>query len=38
MIYSGDSGAEELEMTGEVSEYVQQVTERASLLERQHGK
>ncbi len=39
MVYSGDSGAEELVLTGEgLSGYVQEVTERASLLERQHGK
>lgn len=39
MVYSGDSGAEELALTEEgLSGYVQEVTERASLLERQHGK
>ena len=39
MVYSGDSGAEELELTGEgLSEYVEEVTEYAGLLERQHGK
>lgn len=39
MVYSGDSGAEELALTGEgLSEYVQEVTEYAGMLERQHGK
>lgn len=39
MVYSGDSGAEELVLTGEgLSEYVEEVTEYASFLERQHGK
>lgn len=39
MIYSGDSGAEKLALTGEgLSEYVEEVTEYASYLERQHGK
>lgn len=39
MVYSGDSGAEELALTGEgLSEYVEEVTEYASCLERQHGK
>lgn len=39
MVYSGDSGAEELALTGEgLSEYVEEVTEYASYLERQHGK
>lgn len=39
MVYSGNSGAEELALTGEgLSEYVEEVTEYASFLERQHGK
>lgn len=39
MVYSGASGAEELELTGEgLSGYVEEVTEYASFLERQHGK
>ena len=39
MVYSGDSGAEELALTGEgLSEYVEEVTEYACLLERQHDK
>ena len=39
MVYSGDSGAEEFALTGEgISKYVEEITEHASYLERQHGK